>query len=300
MAYSVFCYSVTRGIKLKRRIVILCVCLWIFTGCVNMDNSQLAGEKAKGIINESGLTIGERANVPKEYTRVEIEENSFAAYLRNLPLKEHKAKVLYYNGKIKENYGVYEAVVDMEIGTKNLQQCADAVMRLRGEYLYQQKKWGEIHFNLTNGFRVDYSKWMQGYRVIVDGNKTYWEKKSQELNSYDSFRKYMDFVFTYAGTLSLSKELQTVKLEEMQSGDVFIQGGSPGHAVIVVDMAENQETGEKLYMLAQSYMPAQDIQILANPNNREISPWYVLSADEKICTPEWVFTKDDLMRFFDE
>ena len=50
-----------------------------------MDNSQLAGEKAKGIINESGLTIGERANVPKEYTRVEIEENSFAAYLRNCP-----------------------------------------------------------------------------------------------------------------------------------------------------------------------------------------------------------------------
>ena len=46
----------------------------------------------------------------------------------------------------------------------------------------------------------------------------------------------------------------------MQIGDVLIQGGSPGHAVIVVDMAENPATGEKLYLLAQSYMPAQDIQ----------------------------------------
>ena len=51
----------------------------------------------------------------------------------------------------------------------------------------------------------------------------------------------------------------------MQIGDVLIQGGSPGHAVIVVDMAENPATGEKLYLLAQSYMPAQDIQSAGEP-----------------------------------
>jgi hypothetical protein len=285
--------------KLKR-ILVLVACLCVFTGCANIERTQQLSEKAKTMINEKGMTISERINVPEGYSRIEVENNSFAEYLRNLPLKEHQAKVLYYNGKVKENFGVYEAVVDMEIGTKNLQQCADAVMRLRGEYLYQQKKWDQIHFNLTNGFRVDYRKWMQGYRVVVDGNKTYWAKKSSELNSYETFRNYMEFVFIYAGTLSLSQELQSVKLEEMQIGDVLIQGGSPGHAVIVVDMAENQETGEKLYLLAQSYMPAQEIQLLANPNNRKISPWYILSTDEKIHTPEWVFTKDDLMRFFNE
>ncbi|MGI6588562.1 MAG: DUF4846 domain-containing protein [Peptococcia bacterium] len=47
-------------------------------------------------------------------------------------------------------------------------------------------------------------------------------------------------------------------------------------------------------------MPAQEIQLLANPDNRKISPWYILSTDEKIHTPEWVFTKDDLMRFFNQ
>lgn len=301
-----------------KKILIIVLLTGLLLGCANTENESnnlsdpseninIENEEEKtlpnneidlSIINEEGLTISDRFNVPMECTRTEVEENSFADYLRKLPLKEHNAKVIYYNGKTKENYGVYEAVVDMDIGTRDLQQCADAIMRLRGEYLFQQKDFEKIHFDLTNGFRVDYSKWIQGNRVVVDGNKTYWEKKTQNSSTYESFRKYMDFVFTYAGTLSLSKELQAVNLEEMQIGDIFIQGGSPGHAVIVVDMAENKDTGEKYYMLAQSYMPAQDIQILSNRDNEDISPWYVLNFEEEIInTPEWTFTKDDLKRF---
>ncbi|QZY56924.1 DUF4846 domain-containing protein [Crassaminicella profunda] len=292
-----------------RKVLILVILVGLLLGCVNTEKKNnevpdLKGnintETNRSIINEKGLTIYDRINVPKGCTRTKVEENSFADYLRKLPLKEHNAKVSYYNGKIKENFGVYEAVVDMDIGTRNLQQCADAIMRLRGEYLFQKKDFEKIHFNLTNGFRVDYDKWIQGNRVVVDGNKTYWKKKSQKSSTYKNFRKYMDLIFSYAGTLSLSKELQAIKLEEMQIGDIFIQGGSPGHAVIVVDMAENKETGEKYYLLAQSYMPAQDIQILVNPNNRDISPWYVLNTDKEIInTPEWTFTKDDLKRFDD-
>ena len=54
------------------------------------------------------------------------------------------------------------------------------------------------------------------------------------------------------------------KAEDMEPGDVFIQGGSPGHCVIVVDMAVNEGTGEKFYA-SPSYMPAQDIQIQKTP-----------------------------------
>jgi hypothetical protein len=104
-------------------------------------------------------------------------------------------------------------------------------------------------------------------------------------------------VFAYAGTASLEKELKKVELREMEIGDVFIQGGSPGHAIIVVDMAENKNTGKKLFMLAQSYMPAQDIHVLKNPNNMNISPWYELDLGEVLNTPEWRFTKNNLKRF---
>mgnify|MGYP000471731144 CR=1 FL=1 len=87
-------------------------------------------------------------------------------------------------------------------------------------------------------------------------------------------------------------------MKEIEIGDVFIKGGFPGHAVIVVDMAINKTNQEKVFLLAQSYMPAQELQILKNPNNQEISPWYRVSEiSGELRTPEWTFKKTDLKRF---
>jgi hypothetical protein len=199
--------------------------------------------------------------------------------------------VKYYNGSEKTK-DVYEAVVDQPIRNKDLQQCADAVMRLKAEYLYSRKEFNNISFTLTNGFEMAYSKWMGGYRLAVDGNKTSWVLKKQPSNTYEDFLDYLDRVFTFAGTLSLSKSLKSRPINEMQIGDVFIQGGSPGHAVIIVDMAKNSK-GEKIFILAQSYMPAQETQILKNPNDTNSSPWYTLPTST-LETPEWDFNATDL------
>ena len=182
-------------------------------------------------------------------------------------------------------------MVDLKIGNKNLHQCADAVIRLRAEYLYQQKQLDKIHFNFTNGFRADYAEWMKGNRVVVQGNKTYWTHTHSPANTYQDFWDYLEVVFSYAGTLSLAKELESVNIDDLQIGDVFIQGGSPGHAIIVVDLAINPQNNEKIFLLAQSYMPAQEIQILKNPNNRELSPWYSADFGDVLKTPEWIFYK---------
>lgn len=248
------------------------------------------------LINTDGMTIEERFYPPVGAIRLDVDEDSFGYYLRNLPLKEDGLPVLYYDGRTKSR-DVHMAVIDMDVGNRDLQQCADAVMRLRAEYLYEEEKYDEIHFNFTNGFRVDYSKWVEGYRVKVDGNTTTWVKSASENNSYESFRKYMNLIFAYAGTLSLSQELDSKDILELEIGDIFIKGGSPGHSVIVVDMAQNSETGEVYYMIAQSYMPAQEIHILKNNNDDKISPWYRLTEGD-INTPEWTFT-DDQVKFFE-
>lgn len=257
-----------------------------------------ANEKAANRLNPSGQTIETRFIVPDSFERIAVPIDSFAGYLRTLPLKPNGAEVKLYNGSIKPNADIYDAVINMDIDPENLQQCADAIMRLRGEYLWAQKRYNEIHFNFTNGFRVDYSKWMEGCRMIVKGNKTSWKNSAPPSNSYKDFREYMKLIFLYAGTLSLSKELLAVDYKDLKIGDILIKGGSPGHAVIVVDLAVNSQSGEKIYLLAQSYMPAQEIQVLKNPMNRDLSPWYLL--DEKIeiiDTPEWRFKNTDLKRF---
>ncbi|MES2762699.1 MAG: DUF4846 domain-containing protein [Bacteroidota bacterium] len=250
------------------------------------------------LLNAPGKTIAERFNVPVGFTRAKSENNSFAAFLQNTSLKANGTQVHYYNGTEKPNK-VAAAVLNIDVGTKDLQQCADAVMRLRAEYLYHSKQYSALHFNFTNGFKADYAKWRTGYRIAVKGNVVSWVKSGKESTSYESFREYMNLVFTYAGTASLSKELKIIGQKDMQIGDVLILGGSPGHAVIVVDMAVNVKTNQKLFMVAQSYMPAQDIHILINKNDPAISPWYKLDPNaEQINTPEWDFFGNEQLKRF--
>jgi len=249
------------------------------------------------IINPDGTTIATRINPPQGYKRETLDSTSFGYYLRNFPLIKHDSKVYQYDGKEKWNANVHEAVLNIDVGDKDLQQCADAVMRLRAEYLYKRKQYDKIHFNFTNGFNAEYKKWAEGYRIKVNGNSTTWYKAGVSSYSYLNFRKYMELVFNYAGTLSLTKELKAISVNDIQAGDVFIKGGSPGHAVLVVDVAVNSTTGKKVFLVAQSYMPAQDIHVLKNFEQPALSPWYDISTMDKLYTPEWTFSKTELKRF---
>ena len=70
----------------------------------------------------------------------------------------------------------------------------------------------------------------------------------------------------------MQSEASPISIDELQIGDVFLKGGSPGHVVMVVDICQN-EKGEKAFLLAQGYMPAQEFHIVKNPLH-ENDPWY--------------------------
>ena len=251
---------------------------------------------ADPMVEFRGSTVDSRFLTPEGYKREPVEEESFANYLRKLPLKVPGSKVTYYDGQFKTN-PIHAAVVDMSIGTKDLHQCADAIMRLKAEHLWLQGKYDDIHFNFTNGMKVDYARWMTGQRIKVDGNKTSWYNASSPSNTYKDFWQYMEQIFMYAGTASLSEELNKVTSHDLKVGDIFIQGGHPGHAVIVVDMAVHSESGQKVMMLAQSFMPAQELHVLKNNQNKDLSPWYKIDTSRELTLPEWSFDWGDLKRF---
>jgi len=269
--------------------------LSIVLASCNQVQNQLA-KVNESLINAEAGTLSGRIKNPSGYTRSKTDTTSFASYLRHLKLKPDGSTVKLYSGEDKPWQHVHAAVIDMEIGTKDLQQCADACIRLRAEYLWSQKRYTEIHFNLTNGFRMDYTKWREGYRLKVDGNKTWWEKTAESSTSYQTFRNYLDKVFMYAGTLSLEKELKSVELKDIEPGDVFVIGGSPGHAAMVADVAMDDE-GNKIFLLAQGYMPAQEIHIIKNPNDESLSPWFKGDFEGALETMEWTFPKYKLGRF---
>ena len=234
---------------------------------------------------------------PNGYEIQGNEKGSYAHYLQNLPLKPEGSPIKYYDGQIKSHFKEYIAVLDLPIGNKDLHQCADAIIRLRADYLWNNDQFDKIHFNFTNGMKVNYRNWMQGQRIQVKGNKTSWYQAKKASNTTQDYWDYIEQIWMYAGTLSLSKELKKRKIADISIGDVFIQGGSPGHAIIILNIAQHKNSREKLILLAQSYMPAQETHILTNPNDPTLSPWYSIKDIDQLITPEWTFNSKDLMYF---
>lgn len=246
--------------------------LTFVTGDVRSSSANNEFDEPKTFSQASNIV---EIKTPPGYDRVSLKEDSFGAYLRSIKTKRGKRIVHLFNGDKKPFQGAQFVILDIDIGKKDLQQCADSAMRLWAEHLFKQKKYKKIHFNF-----------------LSDGKPRFYVQYAKDDRSYETFRKYMDWVFQYANTASLYHELETIQRKNLTMGDVFIQKGRPfGHAVIVVDMAKHRSTGEKIFLIAQSFMPAQEIHVLKNYNNQSLNPWYSLDFGDSLKTPEYVFSK---------
>jgi hypothetical protein len=239
-------------------------------------------------------SIPDRVAPPSGYTRVPVQEGSFGEWLRGLPLKPPGWQVHLFNGGLKKNQSAHIEVVDLDV--IQFQECADSIIRLRAEFLWVKGAQGRICFKFTNGEMSYWNRWQAGWRPLIKGGRVEWEKTAAEDNSRKSFREYLRKVFEFAGTLSLQKELMPVSVRDLEVGDVIVEGGSPGHAVLIVDAAENPNKG-RLYLLGQGFMPAQEFSILVNPGCSATSPWYEVSSSGNIHTPEWNFKRPFFGRF---
>ena len=260
---------------------------------ITTDTEELSPEDEK-LINEDGMTLESRISVPSGYQRTEVEEGSLGDFLHQYPMKAYGSKVHLFDGSEKYNQSAHISVFDLPIENYNLQQCADSVIRMYAEYFWNTKQYERIAFHYTSGFLAEYPKWREGNRIKVNGNTVKWVKSAGYDDSYECFVEYLKNVFSYAGTLSMyCEEAVEIPLGEAKAGDVFLYGGSPGHVVMIVDVCENED-GEKAFLLAQGYMPAQEFHLLVNENHLE-DPWYYESEiSYPFSTPEYTFQEGSL------
>ncbi|QOW11418.1 hypothetical protein Q73A0000_14125 [Kaistella flava (ex Peng et al. 2021)] len=282
--------------------------LFIIFSCEKTTNSKptILGEevsanieqKSSLNINEDKNTIKERFPAPEDYSWIEEKPDSFGHYLEHFNLKKYGAPILKYDGTAIATQHLHQAIFDIDTGTKDLQQCADALIRLRAEYLFKTKKFGEIKFHFTSGDLMMWDKYKNGTRAFVNGNSVQFKKTENFDDSYENFRKYLDLIFTYAGTISLNKETKPVlKTNDLKTGDILITAGSPGHIVFITGVSENKK-GDKLFLLAEGFTPAQSIHLLKNPFNPNISPWYELDVDSpETKTARYIFTPSNFRSF---
>jgi len=223
----------------------VCAGLWIFYGSKTSNPHNYA-------------TIGD-IPTPWGYERVSGDDATYSWYLRSLPMKKKGSKVQLYTGGEARFQSLCYAVVDLPL-LSNAEQCADVCMRLRAEYLYNTGQYGRIRFQNVNGKTLSYG-----------GGA-----------SRKSFERYLKNLYGVASTFSLSREMETRRLADMQPGDVFVYparyGHKYGHAIMVVDVAVNKH-GKKAFLLAEGNTPARNIHVLRNFENPFRSPWFMLDED---------------------
>ena len=218
--------------------------------------------------------LDERFAPPPHAHRVDVRAGSFGDFLRHLPLLPRGAPVLLFDGQPKARQDLHAAVVDLDVQKRDLQQCADAVMRLWAEYRFGRGQ--PIAFHPDPG-----------------------KPRALTFSGHDrrAFEHWLIRVFADAGSASLQAELARAT-GAPRPGDVLIQGGYPGHAIVVLDAAIGSD-GRRWLMLGQSYMPAQQLHVLLDPGSSE--PWFDAAALESpagLRTYEWrPFHAGDVRRF---
>lgn len=249
-------------------------------------------------IDQTKSTIRTRFNPPKGFSWVQQEPGSFSEFLTNFTLHPPNLPVRDFTGVPIEEQQHHVAILKIDVGEKNLQQCADAWIRLYAEYLWLNRRFDDIGFEFTSTQFFAWDDYKIGYRTKEVNKKVSFINTGKFDDSYENFQKYLEVIFRYAGTISLDVESDPVKDNgSIRAGDFIIKPGSPGHSVIIVGVARNV-AGKKLYLLAESYMPAQDIHILVNHKNQKLSPWYELDVNApQTVTAKYIFKPTSIKRF---
>lgn len=262
-----------------------------------VKNVALSYVTPVNLINETGATVSERIKLPEGYTRASYIEGSFQQYIQSYALKPYDAQIINYDGNPYVYQSGHVGILEVPVPSNGLQQCADALIRIRAEYLWDTSRTDDIGFNFTSGHYCSWNKYAEGYRPKVNGSKVSFHKTASANASKENFYKYLNLIYMYAGTQSLFDELPKVSsIENLEVGDMLIYPGSPGHIVMIADMATN-ENDEKLFILAQGNTPAQSVHILKNLNDSSLNPWYPLELEAYLEIPTYYFNKTQFVRF---
>lgn len=242
-------------------------------------------------------TLDRLIPTPDGYTRQEVDKDSYAHYLRGLPVRTDRKDVLLYNGDPVSMPSA--GVIPLDLGKRDLHQCADSVIRLYSEYLWSVDRASEAEFHYTSGDLARWKDWRKGKVLKVKGNKVVQVNSKKSPHTHKAYRSWLDRVFMYASTRSLHKDSTRIKLAgDLQAGDFFLQGGSPGHVIMILDVAQNPD-GARIALLGQGYLPAREFHVISGEGSDVVDgAWYVLSDTGSLATPTWKpFGMDDAWRF---
>ena len=109
--------------------------LFAISSCTDTENEIQTNPNEEIAANSSEDIRG--IFLPQGFKYVDDGDSIYSNWLLDLKLK--KSKIVYlFNGKLKSNQDAQYGVLNIDIGKKDLIQCADAAMKLRADHLFEK------------------------------------------------------------------------------------------------------------------------------------------------------------------
>lgn len=226
-----------------------------------------------------------RFPTPPGYVRVKVERGSFAEWLRGLPIAAEDTPVKSYDGKetLPAGDDYLAGVLAIDVGNSDLQQSSDVIVRLHAEYLWSRGERAKISYLSATKLEMPLTRWEKGQRLIPNGASVFWAVKGKPAEiDHAEFRKYLDAIFNWANSTSLSPRSSAVAdPAQLTAGDFFLQSKPPNHVAVVLDIAE-KPSGERVALLGQARNPAENIHVV-RPGRA--TPWFSVRPPVPVLTP---------------
>ncbi|MBQ6069752.1 MAG: hypothetical protein IJK84_09625 [Bacteroidales bacterium] len=202
---------------------------------------------------------------PRGFSRVEVPVDSYAAYLRALPLKGAGAKLHLYSGQEAKHQFMAAAIVDQPLLSK-YEQCADVAIRLWAEYLWQQGRYEEICFT-----------------DVCDSVLCYHADTVSPDSLRQHFEDYLLEVYKWCNTASVYRETMPRLFSDVEGGDLLVhpaeEGEEYGHAIVVADVARDAK-GRVAILCLEGNTPAREKHIVRNKWPWR-NPWFIIGKGDR-------------------
>jgi hypothetical protein len=218
--------------------------------------------------------VGEIALPSTAYKRILATDNSFAGWLRDLPLMKTGSDVLNHrDGIFKAGTDTAVAfVVDLDIKGRRHEQCMDILVRIYAEYLWRENQVESLNLPLPGGYWLTWEDWSNGFRPVFRGIDVDMKKSSRSDTTHQAYQSYLNTIYCESHTQQFYHAYLPVDKKKVQIGDILIRKGTNGHAVMIVDLARN-ERGELIALIGNGDTPACQFFLL---NHKKNSPWIPL------------------------
>ena len=139
---------------------------------------------------------------------------------------------------------------------------------------------GNFKLPLPGGHRIEWQEWKAGFRPVFRGIVVSMFRSAQPDSSHQSYMSFLNTVYSESHTQQFYHAYLSVERREIQIGDFIIKKGTKGHAIMIVDLAQNEQ-GQKIALIGNGDTPACQFFLL---NYRTDNPWIPLNFDQEALT----------------